>query len=1297
MSRPEHGIVEILDRRDDAPVGLGFLVGELQVLTCAHVINDALGREPRDPSCPDPARVLLRYPFADGDVVRRAQITAWFPKGDENFEHTDVCGLTLTEAMPGPAAPMTLADEGCEASEVQVWGPSPHRLTKGHVSGELMGLVDAARYQVDQQIRGVFAVQPGFSGGPVWSRATGQVMGMLQAVGSEDVYVLTPEVLATAWPEVLFRPPPCPYKGLEAFGESDRELFFGRQRFVEKLVDDAMRLPLIIVMGPSGSGKSSVIEAGLVPRLKDQGQVTAVRMTPGEQPVRALARAFADVSETPHEEWVRELGSRGLRRCGRRLIEDSRQERLLVVIDQGEQLITHAQLRDHNSFQRFLDLVAELVNEADGSGRPDLVIAMSIRDDFFGQLITAHRHLGAFVQRHAHPLHPMSDMELREAITGPVGPPITIRDSLVNRLCADFRGRPAELPLLQFAMTQMWEQQRDRELSLESYERIGGVQALACYADERVEQLVPTERAAARRILTSLVLPGTPDVARSVSWGELRSEDRPVVRLLEKDRLVVTTHRADTRAPVVQIAHEALLRDWKRLREWLQQDNDLLEWKHMTALAEQAWLDNGRDATMLLRGPVLARAEEMIASYPDDVGRLRGFVEESSQWQQAEEERTRKSVRLTEALQLTARANLAGTSVDGLLLGMCSLRRLPTPEGQHALQEWISKSRVLMAQFSQASGVRSMSYAPDGGWLATCGKDGVIRVWDVEARQELYTLHHHGVRALAFAPDGRHLASAGSDKTARIWDLATRQEILRLTHDDAVWTLAYAPEGEFLATGGADGTVRIWNLAYRHVTHRFRHRAVRALSYAPDGTQLASGGDDRQVRIWSLASEQETRCLHHADTVSAVAFAPDGGCLATACSDGTAYVWDLETEQRTHRFPHDAAVSTVAFAPDGEGLATAGDDRRIHVWHLVTGREAHLLHHDTVRTVTWAPQGDRLATGGDDGTARVWDLTLQQVTRSLTHSGVRTAAASPDGTCLATGGADGMVRLWSLTTGQETLSLDHQSVRALAYSPDGTQLITAGDDGTVRLWDLTTAQEVTRLNHNHPVYTLAYSPDGFYLGTASSDRIVRVWDVATRRVRHHFAYSPVRALAWSMDGKSVGAASDNHTVQLWDLVTGHVDRRFCHGLQTQAVAFAPHGSRLATASPDGTVRVWDLITEQEIYRLAHNISVQTLTYSPDGTCLAGSSKDFVVRVWDLATGHEMHRYPHKTMVRAMTYTPDGKRLITCSEDHTIRVWEVSVEALIEQARNRLTRNLTKEEWCRYMPGEPYRLFRDDLA
>ncbi|MEO3854934.1 trypsin-like peptidase domain-containing protein [Acrocarpospora sp. B8E8] len=496
MARPEHGIVEVLGR-DQKPIGLGFLVGDLHVLTCAHVINDALGRETRESSRPGSVHaILLRYPFADGDVVRSAHVKAWLPQERETFDYADVCGLVLSEAIPGPGAAMTLADEGTDPDDVQMWGPSPVRETGGHVVGQLMGAVDAVRYQVDQQLGGVFVARAGFSGGPVWSRTTQQVVGMLQAVGGEDVYVINPAVLIQAWPDVLFRPPPCPYIGLRAFDESNRDSFFGRNQFVQTLVDDAVLLPLVVVMGPSGSGKSSVIDAGLVPRLKEQGGTAAIRMLPGRQPFRALARAFAEASAAPLAEWQERLRRHGLRHCAQQFIEDAGLGRLVLVVDQVEQIITSAQPYDPEEVSVFFGLLAELVAERHSQGRPYLVGAMSIRSDFFGQFITmAREDIGEYVKVHARTLRPMSEDELRQAIMSPVKYPITIRDSLVERLCGDFRGRHGELPLLQFALTRLWEQQRGRELSLESYHQIGGVSALGRYADERIELMSDAESA----------------------------------------------------------------------------------------------------------------------------------------------------------------------------------------------------------------------------------------------------------------------------------------------------------------------------------------------------------------------------------------------------------------------------------------------------------------------------------------------------------------------------------------------------------------------------------------------------------------------------------------------------------------------------------------------------------------------------------------------------------------------------------------------------------------------------------
>lgn len=1325
MPRPEHAIVQVLDDSQDA-IGLGFVVGRRHVVTCAHVVNSALGRAQREASAPPVQPVWLRFPFSGEEVVRLARVAVWAPRPDVAFELADVCGLVLPEPMPEPAWPLTFADEGGSPSAVQMWGPSPLRETGGHVTGELMGAVDAVRLQVDQRVGGVFAARVGFSGGPVWNRATGQVVGMLQAVGREDVYVIRPDVLIQAWPEVLFRPPPSPYLGLRSFNADDHDLFFGRDEFVSALAGDADRLPLIVVMGPSGSGKSSVIDAGLVPRLTAQGDTAVVRMRPGRYPLRSLAWAMQP-SQDP-DTGADRLRRRGLRRCVDEFLAQAGRKRCVIVVDQGEELITRA------TEEGFLDLLSELIStrpvtEAGADiARPDIVVALSIRADYFGQLIVAHSRVGDYIRQHARTLRQMSEPELRSAITEPLlrtpAPRVTIRDSLVEQLCTDFRGRPGELPLLQFALTRIWEAQRDRELTLESYQRIGGTGALAQYADERIASLSEQELVAARRILTGLVLPGTEDVARPVARSELRADDWPVVERLEQDRLVVTTgRRREDEQQTVEIAHEALLRGWSRLREWLHDDRELREWHHSTTLQRNAWLDGGMDLSLLLRGPVLARAEAMISSYPEDTHTLREFVEESRAGQDAEERYRKELILRAEALHLSARAQMAevtshlGTQ-EALLLDICSLRRFPTVEAERALHLRASASPVLLSRF-QASDryVSQLAFHPHADILAAADDAATVHVWDLSAGEELHCFRKAEftrVTALCFDADGTRLAIGFQMLDTEVRDVATGRQLNRLAGesvgDGVVEGLAFHPDGTRIAIA-SDQNVRVWDLtqAEGRKIRRLDHRAS-AVAFSADGTLLATGGFDATARVWDLATGRETHRLEHENQVTAVGFAPEPNRLVTASAythgrpDTNCRVWDLSTAQVVSRIVFDgSASSSVAFHPDGGTVATSSTDRTARVWDLGSGEERHRLVHDSeVYAVAFDHEGRRAATGTGDGAILVWDLSASLETFTATDERwFQDMAVQPNGTLVA-GARYNTARLWDLSVGEELSPIESAGVFSVAFDPVGTRLAIGTRAASV--WDLHTRRELHRFPHASVVNGVAFHPDGDILASCSSDGTARLWDLKTGkerlRLRHaggtryddNTSTATVSAVAFDPTGARLATACER-SARVWRLPSSQVVHELTHPGTVRDVSFHPQALSLVTACEDGAARLWDLETGTETQRFTSDGALHSVAVDPTGRRLAAGGYG-VSHVWDLRTGEETHRLYSTGFVRAVAFDRAGIRLITA--DEAMHVWDLRTETLIEQARMRLSRNLTREEWQRHMPGRPYEKFRDDL-
>jgi WD40 repeat protein len=1362
MVQPESSIAQVL--RDGRAVGLAFVVGSKELLTCAHVVNVALGRDIRDARRPPPeVRLVVQFPLVGKDrdaPIRRVAVDMWFPT-EEAFERRDVAGLVITaDGIPAGASSLNLVSaEDVVDRRVQMWGPSSDRPTGGHVVGELMGMVEPGRLQVDQYIRGVFRAQPGFSGGPVWQRAAGQVVGMLSAAASgdaTDAYVIDSDLLVEAWPRVLYRLPACPYRGLRAFTDSDAHLFFGRAAFIDRLLAAVDGNRIFAIIGSSGAGKSSVLQAGLIPRLVSSPGTLVVRMQPGPRPIDELAIEISaanimveGASFRQPESWSHELRTSGITACADRLAALARVERVAFVVDQFERILT----RCPNEAERlaFLDLLADHASAGDSRH----IIVAGIRDDYFGPILVQNDRLSGYLKDRFLVLSVMSRDELVEAIQEPAraadpAHPVIFDPGLVDQIVDDFRGRPAELPLLQFVLTLLWERQRDRTLTLASYRQAGGVaSALTVYADDRIDSLSLSEQLSARRILTRLVVPDSRDVGRAAVRSELREMDWPVVALLESARLVSVRRDSDG-AESVEIAHEALLRGWRRLRAWLDEDREVLMWADAVRSARLTWEAESRHPSLLLRGPVLARAEQMLYTFPEDADHLRFFIEASRGQEDQDEQQRQTLLHRSEALRLAVQSELACVSVAGgysigLALGIESMARLPTFEGDNAIRRALAKAAIPGARLTHRGSVTVAIFSPDGGRVATASADGACAVWDAVSGAELVRLghgssvtavvfspdggrvatastdntcgvwdgasgaelarlgHRNSVNAVQFSPDGTRIATASDDGTCALWDAVSGTELARLCHERSVLALIFSPDGSRVATASADGTGRVWDPESGVELVRFTHDGwVNAVAFSPDGMRVATASDDGTCALWDAVSGAElARLSHGSSSVNAVAFAPDGARVATGGADSTGRVWDVATGTELARLTHERWVLTVAFSSAGTKIITSADhDTSAHLWDAVSGAELKRLGHGgSVNAVVFSPDGGRVATASADSTCGVWDAMSGAELKRLGHGGsVNAVAFSLDGTRVATGSADNTGRVWDPESGVELVRFTHDGwVNAVAFSPDGMRVATASDDGTCALWDAVSGAELARLHHGRWVTAVMFSPDGMRVATASDDGTCALWDVMNgaelARLTHR---NSVNAVAFCSDSGQVATASADGTCGVWDAVTGAALVRLSHGNSVNAVAFSPDGTRIATAAVDNTGRVWDVGTGLELIRFTHDSSVNAVAFSPDGTRIATASVDNTARVWEAATGRELARLTHDDWVNGISFAADGRSLATSSADWTARIWPLRPEDLIAQARRRLTRNLTGIEWRRYLLDEKYHKLREDL-
>ncbi|WP_079031804.1 WD40 repeat domain-containing protein [Streptomyces specialis] len=1064
---------------------------------------------------------------------------------------------------------------------------------------------------------------------------------------------------------------PAPYQGLARFEPGDRDRFFGRDQLAADLLGLVRAHRFTAVFGPSGSGKSSLLRAGLIPALQ--------------------------TSRDPAEraEFI---------------------DRLLAARKPGSRLR----------------------------------VVIAVRADFYARC-AEHPELPAALNDASLLVGPMSPAELRQAIVKPArAAGLIVERALTARLVEEVAGEPGGLPLLSHALLETWRRRRGRTLTLAGYEATGGVRGAVARTAEHTYTRLGTEQAAlARRILLRLITPGegTPDTRRPTDRSELAFAEGPdtdlVLEHLARARLITLD---DTSG---DLAHEALITAWPRLRSWIETDRERLRVPRRLTQDAHAWQDLGRDPGALYRGHRLATAEETFPTgRHDELTALeREFLSESRQARDREQRAAARVTRrlrvltatlslllvmattaagwailqqhtATTAQQVARSRQLASESAALLetdpdlasLLAVQAYRASPTSEALTSL--YAVAALPLRHRLTGHNGpVEAAVHSPDGRTLVTIAdNDGTVRLWDpaTGVLQGSFDGHFDGVSAVAFTPDGHRLTTVHPDGTVRAWDLSTGRtaesgdrtptEIPTgvRTETRGIATAAFAPDGRTLATAtDDDGTVRLWDTATGDRLLTLKSTGpVETLVFSPGGDTLAIVGGGDTATLWNTATGEPGLTFGAA---SALAFSPDGDTVATGTGDGTVRLWDSASGERLRTLVGEAPVSALAFSPDGATLATAAAGT-VRLSDTATGRAGDTLtgHTGAVRALAFSPDGRSLASASVDATVRLWNATTRRTTTLTGHTGrVNAVLFAPDGESLATAGADGTVRIWDPATGRaRILPTSHTGgVAAVAFGPGGDTLATAGGDGAVRIWDATTGQrraahpDVGRGTDLAPV---VFAPDGRLVIIAMQPQ-VRLRDTTTgRTVANVFATRSVTAVAFSPDGDTFAMAGTDGTVQIADVATGGTLTTLSgHSGAVDAVTFSPDGDTVVTAGADGTVRIWDTATGDEQPALTGRTSgVNALAFSPDGDTLATASADGTVRIWDLATGRVRTTLTGETGdADAMAFSPDGTTLATAGADGVLRLWDVTLPGPEEAVRaicETLDRDLTRQERDTYL-------------
>ena len=1050
---------------------------------------------------------------------------------------------------------------------------------------------------------------------------------------------------------------PNPYKGLRAFDEPDAEDFFGRDALVDevlaRLARGGPRARLVLVVGGSGSGKSSLVRAGLLPRVRrgdaDGSECWFVAaMVPGTSPFRQLAESLRRVAVVETHRLAEELaaGEQGIDRVVRRIVPEGGE--LLLVVDQLEELFT---LADDHEQRAFLDGLTHALGVADSRLR----VVATLRADFYDRPLRFER-FGTAVGDATVPIAAMSAAELEGAIVGPaarVG--ARVEPALAAELVGAVLHEPAALPSLQFTLYELAERSSDGNLTLAAYRELGGVDAaIAARAEELYRSLDDPARDGVRRLFERLVVVGAEGepTRRRALRSELAAAAGPptgeVVDIIEvwaQARLLTLDRHPESRAPTVEVAHEALLREWPRLRSWLEEDREEIVALGHLREAATSWEDLARDPGALYRGARLDTAVQLADRAARTLPPLeRDFLDASRT------ERDRERQRDADQLKRTARANrrlraqlvaLAIALVVALVVGAVAVG-----QRDRATRE----RRVATARELAAAANANLDVDPELSVnLALAAVDQTRSAGSSvlpEAEQALHdavtasraTLRVPGVGgAVAWSPDGTSVAAAGAEGTVDILHARTGELLRSLDgHDARVNGIAFSPNGPLLGTTGEDGFARVWDLATGRQLHAWESPTgadAWAPSFSRDGSLFAAAWlNERLVRVFDVTTGRTVQAIHTrgiGDSPRSTSFDPSGTRIVIALEDAPSVVVDVRSGDVVVDPLAGDKVLTVgaaddpvdaAWSPDGRSIATANADGSARVFDARTGRQRLALigHRDSVNDVEWSPDSTRLVTASADGTAKIWSVTEDEgrerftLSAQDTRSGLVSAAFSPDGSQVVTGDVENRATIvWDASIGgdAELANLPAVTGTALdaiaAFTRDGHHLLVGNATGGVTVWDARTFTSVRTLG----------TPASSSSGPPPSGDVIDPPESAGH---------DVAALEVSPDGRLVAAAIIDPNQRPW-------------------------GSSL---------RIWDVATGQEPFHVRPRGFVDDVAWSPDGSRLAISTTSFTVdadgetigegllAIVD-RSGREIALLDKERFVQilSLAFTPDGERLI----------------------------------------------------
>ncbi|MEH2207217.1 MAG: CHAT domain-containing protein [Nostoc sp.] len=1027
----------------------------------------------------------------------------------------------------------------------------------------------------------------------------------------------------------------CPFQGLLSFGLKSREFFFGREKYINNLKQKLEDNKFVAVIGGSGSGKSSLVKAGLISKLLEDSKLSKeelkqiVCFTPDKNPYSQLDEHLKKNSLPP-----------------------------ILIVDQFEELFT---VSHETERQKFINELLKLINQQ------NVRVVITMRVDFWEECATYDEKFREKIENSQLFILPMTSKELRDAMKRQVEEVGLIFEAGLEKLIQnEVEGEPGAMPLLQHALLELWKRRHGQWLLCDEYEKIGtdkapGLKgAIARTADDFYdgkhngeelldeEKLSDEDKELVKNIFIRLThldentLQDAPrrDTRQRVELEALipnnKKPDRTkeIMRLLANKRLVITSRDKETEKIWVEVAHEALIRHWPRLQTWLQQNRENYILRQKIQKAREDWEKSNTDKGSLLRGQRLEDAIKLLNT-PDFLDKVdRQYIKASI------DERDRinqESINLgITSSQLLFVSNKRLDAIDTLIKTGKLLQEVQKEIADHKKFEFLVKFNQLFSEVAEfnsyqdkdfvygvsispdkdnqiiasaSSGnniklwrrdgtwsqtlqghkdaVMDVSFSHDGQILASVSKDKTIILWKAPTEpfgewtllKPITDAHQSWVSSISFSPKNKKIASGSYDKTIKLWDLDGNLLKEIHEHQDHVMYVAFSPDGEMIASASKDKTVKLWNLE-GELLNTFPHdTVVSAVNFSPDSQTLVSSNWDHILMVWSINEQKPEILRGHKDKVRYATFSPDGETIASASEDGNIIIWKKNGSSfKLFKIlkGHNHYVTKSRFSRDSTTLVSSGYDQTVKLWHINGKFDGHF---DSIDKINFSPDGQTIITASQDKTAKIWRFDGSLIKTIDYHDHIIKIASNQK--TIATVSKDNVARMWNINSASTQPFEIGKDVLDVSFHPDGRRVATAHQNGEVIFWSLDDKRKKTFQNYSKPVKTIIFSPCGISIASVVGDETDENKTVEWYNVdgifQRKFDEPNVRHISFSPDGKTIITANINREIKLWK---PHIEEpqplEGKNEYQIKSIGFIFNGMLIASISVDKTIKTWNL-------------------------------------------------------------------------------------------------------------------------